>query len=69
LQSEPIFEYKKIYLKNIFINGAPAIENLEIEEKNKKTNNNFIAINSESFYKPVIRVISNEKVAYCSFKK
>jgi len=56
-------------LKNIFINGSPALENKEIEEQNKRTNNNFIAINNESFYKPVIRIISNEKVVYCSYKK
>ena len=51
------------------MNGAPAIENLEIEKENQKTHNNFIAINSESFYKPVIRIISNEKIVYCSYKK
>lgn len=62
LQMNPLISYKQLYLKSIIINGAPAIQN-------KETSNHFITINSKSYYKPVIRIISNDKVAYCSYKK
>jgi hypothetical protein len=65
IQTNPIFEYKKFFLKTILINGAPAIENSE----NKAGSQHYIVINEKSYYKPVIRLISNEKVCYCSYKK
>jgi hypothetical protein len=66
IQNNPIFEYKKLFLKSIFINGAPAIDNLE-NDSNKSSH--YITINDKSFYKPVIRIISNDKNCYCSYKK
>jgi hypothetical protein len=65
LHNNPIFDYKRLFLKSIIINGAPAIDNLAKESKS----NHYITINEKSFYKPVIRLLSNEKVVYCSYKK
>jgi hypothetical protein len=67
LQNNPIFEYKKFYLKTIIISGAPAIDNLDTVNDTKNTH--YITINDRSYYTPVIRVLSNEKMGYCSFKK
>ena len=58
----PLFELKKIFLKNIMISGAPAIDNEENE-----INGNFITINKKSFYIPVIRIKSNNKYIYSSY--
>lgn len=63
LQKDPIFEYKNLFLQCLIINGAPAIDNIE----NSKSK--YITINDKSFYKPVIRILSNNKVIYCSYKK
>jgi hypothetical protein len=63
LQKDPILEYKKLFLQSLIINGAPAIDNKE------NSKGHYITINDQSFYKPVLRVISNNKVIYCSFKK
>lgn len=60
----PILDYKNIHLKTIIVNGAPAIDN-ESDEPDKK----YIIINEKSYYKPVIRIISNGKVVYCSYIK
>jgi hypothetical protein len=65
LQNNPIFDYKRLYLKSIIINGAPAIDNVQSDVKK----NHYITINEKSFYKPVIRLVSNEKIVYCSYKK
>lgn len=64
VQNNPIISIKKYYLKSILINGAPAIENRENSNLTP-----YITINKNSYYAPVIRVISNGKVIYCSFKK
>jgi hypothetical protein len=64
LQTNPIVEYKKLYLKSVILNSAPAIDNLK-----DSGNTHYLTIDKESYYKPVIRIISNEKVVYCSFKK
>ena len=58
----PLFELKKIYLKNIMISGAPAIDNEENEN-----NGTYITINKNSFYIPVIRIKSNNKYIYSSY--
>lgn len=60
----PIIDYKNIHLKTIIVNAAPAIDN-ESDEPNK----NYIIINEKSYYKPVLRIISNGKVVYCSYVK
>ena len=64
LMTNPVFDYKKLYLKTIILNSAPAIDNNE-----DNGNNNYLTINSKSFYKPVVRIISNDKVVFCSFNK
>lgn len=71
LQTNPIFEYKRLFLKNVIINGAPAIDHPDrIEDaKSGGKNSHYITINEKSFYKPVIRVLSNEKINYSSYKK
>ena len=63
LQNNPTVDYKKLFLKSIIINGAPAIEN----DENK--NCHFTTINNNSFYKPVVRIISNNNLSYCSYNK
>jgi len=60
----PIIDYKNIHLKTIIVNAAPAIDN-ESDEPDKK----YIIINEKSYYKPVLRIISNGKVVYCSYVK
>jgi uncharacterized pyridoxamine 5'-phosphate oxidase family protein len=50
----------------MIINGAPAIENEDM--KNSKSSH-YITINDKSFYKPVLRIISNDKITFCSYKK
>jgi hypothetical protein len=61
--TNPVFEYKKLYLKTIILNCAPAIDN------QNDTNDHYLTINEKSFYKPVIRIITNDKVVYCSYNK
>ena len=58
----PLFELKKIFLKNIMISGAPAIDNEE-----HGNNGTYITINKNSFYIPVIRIKSNNKYIYSSY--
>ena len=58
----PLLELKKIFLKNIMISGAPAIDNEENEN-----NGTYITINKNSFYIPVIRIKSNNKYIYSSY--
>lgn len=64
VQNNPIIAIKKYYLKSIIINGAPAIENSE-----NSLMSPYITINKKSFYCPVIRITSNGKVIYCSYRK
>jgi hypothetical protein len=64
IQKSPILSFKKIYLKNIIITGAPAIDNIE-----NPSDGPYITINNNSFFSPVIRIISNGKNVYCSYKK
>ena len=64
VQNNPIIAIKKYYLKAIIINGAPAIENSENSMMSP-----YITINKKSFYCPVIRITSNGKVIYCSYRK
>ena len=58
----PLIELKKIFLNNIMISGAPAIDNDENEK-----NGPFVTINKNSFYIPVIRIKSNNKYIYSSY--
>ena len=58
----PLIELKKIFLKNIMISGAPAIENDENEE-----NGHFVTINKNSYYIPIVRIKSNNKYIYSSY--
>ena len=58
----PLIELKKIFLKNIMISGAPAIDNDENEE-----NGHFVTINKNSYYIPIIRIKSNNKYIYSSY--
>ena len=58
----PLLELKKIFLKNIMISGAPAIDNDDNEN-----NGTYITINKNSFYIPVIRIKSNNKYIYSSY--
>lgn len=46
------------------INSAPAIDNL-----NNSVFSPYVTINQNSFYSPVIRIISNGNVVYCSYNK
>ena len=64
IQKSPILSFKKKYLKNIIINGAPAIDNIE-----NPSDGPYITINNNSFFSPVIRITSNGKNVYCSYKK
>jgi len=63
IQNNPSVEYKKIYLQSIIINGAPAIEN----DENKDSH--YTTINNKSYYKPILRIISNNVLTYCSYNK
>ena len=58
----PLIELKKIFLTNVMISGAPAIDNDENEK-----NGPFVTINKNSFYIPVIRIKSNNKYIYSSY--
>ena len=58
----PLIELKKIFLKNIMISGAPAIDNDENEE-----NGHFVTINKNSYYIPIVRIKSNNKYIYSSY--
>ena len=58
----PLIELKKIFLKNIMISGAPAIDNDENVE-----NGHFVTINKNSYYTPIIRIKSNNKYIYSSY--
>lgn len=64
IQNNPIFEFKRIFMKSLIISSAPAIENIEKEKKQ-----HYITINDKSFFSPVIRLLANDKVIYCSYKK
>ena len=64
IQKSPIITLKKYYLKSIIIRGAPSIEN----EKNDH-NNPYVVINKNSYYCPVLRINSNGKIIFCSYKK
>jgi hypothetical protein len=66
IQSNPMVEFKKLFLKTMIISGAPAIDNLD---NSNSTNPHYITINKKSFYSPVVRILSNGKVIYCSYKK
>ena len=64
IQKSPLISLKKLFLTNIMISGAPAIDNIE--------NNNsgpFVTINKNSFYIPIIRIKSNNKYIFCSYNK
>lgn len=65
LQNNSIVEFKKYFISTVVIRGSPAADN----EENKSKNAHYITINNKSFYRPVLRVISNEKVVYNSFRK
>lgn len=58
----PLIDLKKIFLKNIMISGAPAIDNDENDE-----NGHFVTINKDSYYIPIIRIKSNNKYIYSSY--
>jgi hypothetical protein len=60
----PLIQLKKIFLKNIMISGAPAIDNDENEE-----NGHFVTINKNSYYIPIIRIKSNNKYIYSSYNQ
>ena len=64
IQKSPIITLKKYYLKSIIIIGAPSIENEKNDNKNP-----YVVINKNSFYCPVLRINSNGKIIYCSYKK
>ncbi len=64
IQKNPLMTFKKMYLKSVVINGAPAIENQENSE-----NNPYITINQNSYYSPVLRISSGGKIIFCSYKK
>ena len=64
IQKSPIITLKKYYLKSIIIRGAPSIENEKNDNKNP-----YVVINKNSFYSPVLRIHSNGKIIYCSYKK
>lgn len=64
IRNSPILEYKNIYLNCVIINGAPAIDN----EKNEYNKNKYITVDNHSFYTPVLRIISNGKLIYTSYK-
>jgi hypothetical protein len=62
IEKSPLISLKKIFLVNIMISGAPAIDNDENEE-----NGHFITINKNSYYIPIIRIKSNNKYIYSSY--
>lgn len=64
IRNSPILEYKNIYLNCVIVNGAPAIDN----NKNENNKNKYISIDNQSFYTPVLRIVSNGKLIYTSYK-
>ena len=64
IQKSPLISLKKIFLTNIMISGAPAIDNIENNDSGP-----FVTINKNSFYIPIIRIKSNNKYIYSSYNK
>ena len=63
IQKSPLISLKKIFLTNIMISGAPAIDNKENKD------GPFVTINKNSFYIPIIRIKSNNKYIYSSYNQ
>lgn len=63
IQKSPLISLKKLFLTNIMISGAPAIDNKE------NTDGPFVTINKNSFYIPIIRIKSNNKYIYSSYNQ
>ena len=61
IQKSPLLSLKKLFLTNIMISGAPAIDNKENDY------GPFVTINKNSFYIPIIRIKSNNKYIYSSY--
>ena len=61
IQKSPLLSLKKLFLTNIMISGAPAIDNKENKD------GPFVTINKNSFYIPIIRIKSNNKYIYSSY--
>lgn len=64
IQKSPLISLKKLFLTNIMISGAPAIDNIE-----NKDSGPFVTINKNSFYIPIIRIKSNGKYIYSSYNQ
>ena len=64
IQKSPLISLKKLFLTNIMISGAPAIDNIE-----NKDSGPFVTINKNSFYIPIIRIKSNNKYVYSSYNQ
>ncbi len=64
IQKSPLISLKKLFLTNIMISGAPAIDNAE-----NKDSGPFVTINKNSFYIPIIRIKSNNKYIYSSYNQ
>ena len=64
IKISPTIKYTKYYLSSIVINGAPAISH----PSDLNQQNTYISIDSNSFYRPVIRIISSGKLIYSSYK-
>ena len=64
IQKSPLISLKKLFLTNIMISGAPAIDNIE-----NKDSGPFVTINKNSFYIPIIRIKSNNKYIYSSYNQ
>ena len=64
IQKSPLISLKKLFLTNIMISGAPAIDN-----KENINSGPFITINKNSFYIPIIRIKSNNKYIYSSYNQ
>ena len=64
IKSSPVLKYSKYFLSSIVINGAPAISH----PSDLKDKSIYMSIDSKSFYKPVIRIISNGKLVFSSYK-
>ena len=62
IQKSPLLSLKKLFLTNIMISGAPAIDNKENSDSGP-----FVTINKNSFYIPIIRIKSNNKYIYSSY--
>lgn len=63
LQNNPVTEFKKLKIKTLIIEGAPAIGN----DSNRDPN--FTTVNEKSYYSPVVRIRNATKIIYSSFKK